>query len=100
MGQYVRNPAEFVRLNEEVEVKVLRIDRRKRQIDLTMQFGSGDMDQDDSEDEPALSPMEIAFQQAQAISADERRPRNRRNKRQNRRDDMDDIYRRTLRQRD
>lgn len=99
MGQYVRNPADFVNLNEEIEVKVLRIDRRKRQIDLTLNLGSADVAEDD-EDEPALSAMEIAFQQAQALSADERRPRSRRNKRQNRRDDLDDIFNRTLRQRD
>ena len=99
MGEYVRNPADFVHLNEEIEVKVLRIDRRKRQIDLTMNLGGGNVDEDEDV-EPALSAMEIAFQQAQALSADERRPRGRKGKRQSRRDDMDDIYSRTLRQRD
>ena len=100
MGEYVRNPADFVRLNEEIEVKVLRIDRRKRQIDLTMNLGGSNMGVAEDE-EPALSAMEIAFQQAQALSADERRPRARKSKRQNRRsNDFDDIYSRTLRPRD
>ncbi len=99
MGQYVRDPAEFVKLGETVEVKILKLDRRKRLIDLTMQLQSDDADADEDE-EPTLSPMEIAFQQARAMS-DERQSRNRKNKqRQSRRDDMDDIYRRTLQQRD
>ena len=99
MGQYVRNPAEVMHLNEEVEVKILRIDRRKRQIDLTMQLDAGDVGQDDGEDEPRLSQMKIAYQQAQALSAGSHRPR-KKSKRQRRRNEMDDIYRRTLQQRD
>ena len=98
MGQFVRNPSDFVKMGESVEVKVLKIDRRKRQIDLSMQLGTDDVEQDD-EDEPALSPMEIAFQQAQVLS-EERKPRSRKNKRQSMRDDFDAIYRRTLDQRE
>lgn len=99
MGQFVRNPSDFVKLGESVEVKVLKIDRRKRQIDLTMQLGTDDMDQE-AEEEPALSVMEIAFQQAQAMS-EERKPRSRKGgKRQSFRDDFDAIYRRTLDQRE
>ena len=100
MGQYVRNPAEFVKLGETIEVKILKLDRRKRQIDLTLQLEADDVDEDGDEEEPTLSVMEIAYQQAQAMS-DERKSRSRKNKqRQSRRDDMDDIYRRTLQQRD
>jgi len=100
MGQFVRNPADVVKAGDTVEVKVLKLDRRKRQIDLTMQLQAEDMDEEESNEEPALSVMEIAFQQAQAMS-DERRSRNRKSKqRESRRDDMDEIYRRTLQQRD
>lgn len=99
MGQYVRNPADLLHLNEEVEVKVLRVDPRKRQIDLTMKLDTGDAASDSDEDEPMLSPMEIAFQQARALSATERRSR-KKGKRQSHRDDMDDVYRRTLQQRE
>ncbi len=101
MGQYVRNPAEFVKLGESVEVKILKLDRRKRLIDLTMQLDSDDADANEEDEEPTLSAMEIAFQQARAMS-DERKSRNRKNqqRQKGRRDDMDDIYRRTLQQRD
>ncbi|MFN2286503.1 MAG: S1 RNA-binding domain-containing protein [Anaerolineae bacterium] len=101
MGQFVRNPADVTKMGEAVEVKILKIDRRKRQIDLTMQLEAEDMGEEDSDQEPILSAMEIAFQQAQAMS-DERKSRNRkskqRNTRRDNRDNMEDIYRRTLQQ--
>jgi transcriptional accessory protein Tex/SPT6 len=101
MGQFVRNPADVTKMGETVEVKILKIDRRKRQIDLTMQLEAEDMGEEDSDQEPILSAMEIAFQQAQAMS-DERKSRNRkskqRNTRRDNRDNMEDIYRRTLQQ--
>ncbi|MFN2109148.1 MAG: S1 RNA-binding domain-containing protein [Anaerolineae bacterium] len=103
MGQFVRNPADVTKMGETVEVKILKIDRRKRQIDLTMQLEAEDMGEEDSDQEPILSAMEIAFQQAQAMS-DERKSRNRkskqRNTRRDNRDNMEDIYRRTLQQRE
>jgi small subunit ribosomal protein S1 len=100
MGQFVRNPADVTKVGETIEVKVLKFDRRKRQIDLTLQLEAEDMDEEESDEEPTLSAMEIAFQQAQAMS-DERKSRNRKNKqRETRRDNMEDIYRRTLQQRE
>jgi hypothetical protein len=62
-----------------------------------MHLGADDMASDQDEtDEPLLSPMEIAFRQAQAGSSE---PKFRdRKSRRDRRDDMDDIYRRTLEQ--
>jgi transcriptional accessory protein Tex/SPT6 len=68
MGQYVREPSEVVKENESVEVRILRLDRQKRQIDLTMDLGNEPADAG-VEEEPFLSPMEIAFNQAQQIKA-------------------------------
>lgn len=103
MGQYVRNPAEAVKLGETIEVKILKVDRQKRMIDLTMQLDNDDANAGEEDDEePALSAMEIAFQQARAMS-DGRKSRRHKNKpRQSRRDEdeMDNIYRRTLQQHD
>jgi transcriptional accessory protein Tex/SPT6 len=82
MGQFVRNPADVTKMGETVEVKILKIDRRKRQIDLTMQLEAEDMGEEDGDQEPILSAMEIAFQQAQAMS-DERKSRNRKSKQRN-----------------
>ena len=99
MGQYVRNPADHVKMGEELEVKILKLDRRKRQIDFTLNLGADDVVDDSEHDEPMLSAMEIAFRQAQVTSSDQsRRARVRRAKRKNSRRDLEDIYRRTLNQ--
>ncbi len=97
MGQYVREPSEVVKENESVEVRILRLDRHKRQIDLTMDLGN-EPAEDAVEEEPFLSPMEIAFQQAQQIKAVEARNRKGfKPSKAEERDDMEDIFRRTLR---
>jgi len=97
MGQYVRNPSDHVKMGEELEVKILKLDRRKRQIDFTLNLGRDNAVDDEQENEPMLSAMEIAFRQAQVTSSDSsRRARVRRAKRKNSRRDLEDIYRRTL----
>jgi ribosomal protein S1 len=94
MGQYVRDPADFARMGETVEVKILNVDRRKRQIDFTTQMDANDY-LDEGEDTPMLSAMEIAFQQARAQS-EGRKSRSQKARSQHSDSDMDDIYRRTL----
>jgi transcriptional accessory protein Tex/SPT6 len=96
MGQYVRNPADFVKVGEPIEVKILKLDRRKRQIDLTMNVET-ENEEDEESDEPLMSAMEIAYRQAQSTNRS-RRERERQAKRKSSRDDFDDIYRRTLQQ--
>ncbi len=100
MGQYVRNPEEVVSLGDRVEVRVTSVDLRKHQIDFTMETSTGDYQDEDEQLDAALSPMEIAFLQAQAQS-EERREKVNRKRRKNRYDDDDqgdieDIFRRTL----
>lgn len=103
MGSYVRNPEEAVRMNEEIQVQVLSVDPRKRQIDLSLYSADAGMDAFEEQEEPGLSPMEIAFMQAQAQAQADGRLRDpggnrgkRRNRRDNDVDDMEDIFRRTL----
>lgn len=99
MGTYVRNPEEVVRLNGEVEVKILSVDRAKKQIDLSMDIEPETAPAEDDEDAPMLSPMEIAYRQAQSRSNERRgkgKTSRRRESRQSDYDDMDDIFRRTL----
>ncbi len=99
MGQYVRNPSELVKVGDTLEVKILKVDPQKRQIDLSLQLEDEKVESEE-DTEPKLSAMEIAYQQARAMS-EERKSRNRKNKqRQTRRDDMDEIYRRTLQRHD
>jgi predicted RNA-binding protein with RPS1 domain len=101
MGDYVRNPEEVVRMGDQIDVQVLRLDRRKKQIDLSIHVETEEIPVEEEDNgDPSMSPMEIAFLQAQALSSEDRRSRTRKNKRTSastRRDeDMDDIYRRTL----
>jgi len=109
MGSYVRNPEEVTRMGDTVKVQVLTVDRRKRQIDLRLyDEDAAPVATEDVEEDPGLSPMEIAFMQAQAQAQEKaqetsgRRFRDRRDRGGNRRrgrsdeDDMEDIYRRTL----
>jgi len=57
---YVENPAEIVSVGEEVEVKVLSVDSRKRQIELGMK----EIPIDDIEEEPLPTIMELALKAA------------------------------------
>lgn len=68
---YVRHPSEIVQLNEEVEVRVLKYNRRKKRIDLTM-MGIADNIEDvfEEEAEPLKTAMEIALQRAQTEQED------------------------------
>ena len=95
MGRYVRQPSEAVKENEEIEVRVLRVDRRKRQIDLSLDLGREEESFEEDE-EPFLSPMEIAFQQAQESKAETRRHKQHKQKSRGRKDRFEDIYQRTL----
>jgi ribosomal protein S1 len=64
---YVRHPSEVVKMGEEIEVRVLKFDRRKRRIDLTL-MGIQDKIEDESseeEEESTQTAMEIALQRAQ-----------------------------------
>ena len=64
---YVRNPSDLVKVGDEVTVRVLKLDRRKRRIDLSM-MGIEDLEPDEdgeNEDEtPPQTAMEIALQRA------------------------------------
>lgn len=96
MGAYVRTPEEIVRMGDTIDVKVISLDRRKKQIDFSIQIEPEVTIDDGDDDDQSMSAMEIAFLQAQAQSTEERRSRTRKNKRQRHTDDMDDIFRRTL----
>ncbi len=96
MGQYVRHPSEVVKENEEIEVRVMRLDRRKRQIDLTMDLGDSPPEEEE-EAEPFLSAMELAFRKAQSTPAGAKAAGSRKNRRPRPQDDdYEDIYRHAL----
>ncbi len=64
---YVRNPSDLVKVGDEVTVRVLKLDRRKRRIDLSMlglENAEPDKADEDENQPPAQTAMEIALQRA------------------------------------
>ncbi len=96
-NSYVRHPSEIVREGETIEVRIQGVNRRKRQIDLTMDLGN-EPDTVEEDLEPLLSPMEVAYRRARNRSNKRRERKHRDKERQHRRyeDEFDKIYRRTL----
>lgn len=102
MGKgYVRHPSEVVKEGEQIEVMVQKVDRRKHQIDLTLNMQQEQvMEALQDEEEPFLSPMEIAFREAQKSNKGRsRQQRGRRSRGSSDHDDIEDLYRRTLERR-
>jgi small subunit ribosomal protein S1 len=93
---YVRDPSELVKMGEEVEVRILKVERRRRRIDLSM-MGIADQIEEEPEGEEGevddRTAMEIALQQAQA-----QRPPGRRHGKRRSPDlsEREDILARTL----
>ncbi len=94
-NRYVRHPSEVVKEGEEVEVRILRVDRRKHQIDLTLDLGNEPEVVEEAEDEPFLSSMELAFRDAQKTPHRDRTRKDRKRERFEQ-DDYEDIFHRTL----
>lgn len=101
-SEYVRDPKEFVSVGEEVEVGILEVDRKKKQIRLSMKAAALDLDFEDEEEQPELpTAMELALREAmeggagkkkRAAGADEAEEASQRQQ-------LDDLLSRTLSQR-
>lgn len=97
MGKgYIRHPSEVVKEGEQIEVKVQKVNRRKRQIDLTLDLDEVQTVEAGEEEEPFLSPMEIAFREAQKGKSGNRGRQRGGRQRSRRGDTLEEIYRRTL----
>ncbi len=94
---YVRHPSELMRIGEEVEVRILKLDRQKRRIDLTM-MGIELETEDEPEEEHTETAMEIALQHART-GPRQRKPERRHEKRPPADlSEREDILARTLKQ--
>ncbi len=104
---YVGDPSEVVSVGDEIEVKVIGINRRKRQIDLSVraleETAKVQVEADAETNERLPTAMELALRQAMEssgmampVSAD--RGGKRRNKKNKRRNEREDIFMRTLQQ--
>jgi small subunit ribosomal protein S1 len=69
---YVKSPSDVVKVGEDVEARVLKINRKKRQIDLTMKEAAPVVEviEDDEEQEAVPTAMELALRRAMSQSGD------------------------------
>ena len=73
---YVRNPSDILKVGEEVEAKVLEVNRRKKQIKLSLKAlheapEDENVEEDEEELKPAPTAMEIALRKAMDEEGDE-----------------------------
>lgn len=73
---YIQSPNDVVNVGDEVEVRVLKLNRGKRQIDLSMKTPVEEIEQIMEPDEAIPTPMELAFRKAQKQARRERRKNN------------------------
>jgi small subunit ribosomal protein S1 len=94
---YVKSPSDVVKVGEKVKVRVLKVNRKKRQIDLSMKSPEEKIEMPvDEKEEDMPTAMAMAFRKAMANSDEEvsfRRP----TKEKKSRKDQEEIYKRTLR---
>jgi small subunit ribosomal protein S1 len=92
---YVKNPSEVVEEGEEVTVRVINVNRRKGQIQLSMK----DLPTDEIEDEDAEAlptVMELALQDALDSKKSRSKGRRKKHKSRTAHDELDEILSRTL----
>ncbi len=102
---YVNNPGDVVKVGDEIEVKVIGVNRRKKQIDLSvkaleMQVAKQEVEQDEPEDVPTA--MELALRRAMnnpdmMPTKEQSRKKKQKRDRRDFYDEDDSIYSRTLR---
>jgi small subunit ribosomal protein S1 len=101
---YVGDPSEVVSVDDEIEVKVIGINRRKKQIDLSvraLEEPAVTVQVEEADNEPMPTAMEIALRQAMQDSGIEMPSRERggkRRKKNKRQHVREDIFARTLQQ--
>jgi small subunit ribosomal protein S1 len=96
-SDYIQDPKEYVRVGDEIQVKVLKVDDRRRRIELSIKALEDHLaaDEDEAELEELPTTMELAWRNAQSDQPASE-PQTRRRKSAQPRDD-DDIFSRTLR---
>jgi ribosomal protein S1 len=100
-NDYVKAPSDVVSVGQEVEARIIRINRKKRQIDLTMKSEADIVESyNDEEVEEMPTAMALAFRRAMAEQdeTDAQRAAREKNDRRKIRDQQEDILSRTLRE--
>ncbi len=94
---YVPRPSDVVKVGQEVEVRVIEVNPKKRQIKLTMKMDLDDIqDESDEHEEAVLTPMQLAFQAARQQGQPATAAKS--VKTTTKRDESEDIFARTIQQ--
>jgi len=94
---YIGHPSEVSRVGEELEVKVLKLDRRKRQINLSVKATETvEMPAEVLEDELPATAMELALREAMEGQSSRRAERLKR-RQSHEQEEREEIFARTLR---
>jgi small subunit ribosomal protein S1 len=100
---FVRQPSDVVSTGQEVQVRVLKVNKRKRQIDLSMKTAEEEEEliiEEEEEEEALPTAMELAFRKAQERQqgdSDDDTEEKAKRKSHKRSEQQDDIIARTLR---
>lgn len=93
---FIEHPSEIFQKGEQVEVRILKVDHRKRRIDLTMLQDYSQPIFEEEEEEELPTKMELAFRNAQQEAARRRASSKSAKKRARSRDEQEEAFSRTL----
>jgi transcriptional accessory protein Tex/SPT6 len=95
---YVKDPSEYVSAGEEIKVRVVSVDLRKNQIELSMtDLPSDEPEEGEEEDEEAPTAIEVALKEAMTQSEQKTGQKSRRKRRKEIDDERAAALARTLR---
>jgi predicted RNA-binding protein with RPS1 domain len=92
----VEDVSEIVKLGDEIQVKVLAVDARKKQIKLSLKALEVVDEEAGQPEEPPLTAMQVAMQRAMAAQADTEAQDEHKAGRERHRQEQEDILSRTL----
>ncbi|HML22774.1 MAG TPA: S1 RNA-binding domain-containing protein [Aggregatilinea sp.] len=100
---YVGDPTDVVKVGDEVQVKVIGVNRRKKQIDMSIRAleEAAMIEAIEEDDEDMPTAMELALRQAlegSGMVMPQRQQQKKRGKKEKRHQEREDIFARTLRQ--
>lgn len=95
---FVKSPGDVVKIGDQVEVRVIKLNRKKRQIDLSMKIVEEIVIEEEEDQEEVPTAMALALRRAMANKDDDEEVIVRQSKSAKRRAEQNDILTRTLRQ--
>jgi small subunit ribosomal protein S1 len=94
---YIQDPKEYLKVGDEVQVKVLKVDRKRRRIELSIKALEDYLEDEDKDEELGDEPTAMEFAWRQAQSGRKKRRGQPRRKKGQFRGEQDDVFTRTLR---